>query len=200
MRPNFFVNTPDILNEYLQHGGPAAFTIRAVLAATMSPSWGVYSGYELFESERRCARAARSTSTPRSTSCARATSRPPTAEGRSLAPLLTQLNAIRRATRRCTTCATCSLHWIDNDAIISFSKRDPQTGDTILVLCNIDPRATQAGWTSLDLPALGLDWTDRAVVRDLLTGNEYDWGQFNFVRLDPGAARPTSSSSTRGRQ
>ena len=49
MRPNFFVNTPDILTEYLQHGGPPAFRVRAVLAATLSPTWGVYSGYELCE-------------------------------------------------------------------------------------------------------------------------------------------------------
>ena len=49
MRPNFFVNTPDILHEYLQHGGPAAFRIRAVLAAMLSPTWGVYSGFELYE-------------------------------------------------------------------------------------------------------------------------------------------------------
>jgi len=49
MRPNFWPNTPDILHETLQHGGPAMFKIRAVLAATLSPSWGMYSGYELFE-------------------------------------------------------------------------------------------------------------------------------------------------------
>ena len=49
MRPNFFVNTPDILHEYLQHGGPPAFKVRAVLAAMLSPSWGMYSGYELCE-------------------------------------------------------------------------------------------------------------------------------------------------------
>ena len=48
-RPNFFANTPDILHAYLQHGGPAAFVARLVLAATLSPSYGIYSGYEHFE-------------------------------------------------------------------------------------------------------------------------------------------------------
>ena len=50
-RPNLFVNTPDILHESLQHGGPGMFALRAVLAATLSPTWGVYSGYELYEHE-----------------------------------------------------------------------------------------------------------------------------------------------------
>ena len=49
MRPNFWPNTPDILHEFLQYGGPAAFKLRAVLASTLSPSWGMYSGYELCE-------------------------------------------------------------------------------------------------------------------------------------------------------
>ena len=96
MRPNFFVNTPDILPEYLQYGGPAAFKIRAALAATGSPSWGVYAGYELFEhvavkpgseeyldSEKYQLR-------PRDWEAAEA-------EGRTLAPYLTRLNEIRRA-------------------------------------------------------------------------------------------------------
>ncbi len=105
MRPNFFVNTPDILHEYLQHGGPAAFTIRAVLASMLSPTWGVYSGYELYEhvpvrpgseeyldSEKYQLR-------PRDYAGA-------LADGRSLAPLLTRLNAIRREHP--------ALHWLRN--------------------------------------------------------------------------------------
>ena len=70
-RPNFWVNTPDILHAFLQHGGPAAFRLRLVLAALTAPSWGMYSGYELYENT--AVRAARSTSTPRSTRCVRAT-------------------------------------------------------------------------------------------------------------------------------
>ena len=66
-RPNFFVNTPDILHAYLQDGGRPAFEARLVLAATLSPSYGIYSGFENLEGTRRRGRAARSTSTPRST-------------------------------------------------------------------------------------------------------------------------------------
>jgi starch synthase (maltosyl-transferring) len=183
MRPNFFVNTPDILSEYLQHGGRGAFTVRAVLAAMLSPSWGVYSGYELFEalpvrpgseeyldSEKYQLR-------PRNFEAA-------IAQGRSLAPLLTQLNSIRRAHSALHGLRSLRLHWIDSDAIICFSKRDLITEDTILVLCSTDPNTSQSGWTSLDLPALGMSWNTRAAVRDLLTGEEFDWGQYNFVHLD----------------
>jgi starch synthase (maltosyl-transferring) len=184
MRPNFFVNTPDILHEYLQLGGPAAFEIRAILAATLSPSWGVYSGYELYEatpvrpgseeyldSEKYQLR-------PREFALA-------VAEGRSLAGLLRQLNTIRRDHRALHWLRNLHLQWIDNDAICCFSKRDPASGDTILVVCSTDPHGTQSGWTSLDLPALGLRWHDRTTVHDLLSGESYDWGQYNFVQLDP---------------
>jgi starch synthase (maltosyl-transferring) len=187
MRPNFFVNTPDILSEFLQHGGPAAFRIRAVLAAMLSPTWGVYSGYELFEhlpvrpgseeyldSEKYQLR-------PRDFAAAEA-------DGRSLAPLLTTLNKIRRAHPATHWLRNLQFHWIDNDAITAFSKRIRLEGggeDTILTICSTDPHTVREGWTSLDLPALGVDWNSRFTARDLLTGAEYDWGQYNFVRLDP---------------
>jgi starch synthase (maltosyl-transferring) len=184
MRPNFFTNTPDILSEYLQTGGAAAFRIRAILAATMSPSWGIYSGYELLESvavrpgSEEYLDSEKYQLRPRDFAGA-------AAAGRTLAPLLTQLNAIRRAHPALRGLHNLHRHWIDNEAIIAFSKNDLVTGDNVLVLCNTDPHAVQAGWTSLDLPALGLDWSERCLVRDLLSGNTYEWGQFNFVRLDP---------------
>jgi starch synthase (maltosyl-transferring) len=184
MRPNFFVNTPDILSEYLQHGGPAAFKIRAVLASMLSPSWGVYSGYELYEhlplrpgseeyldSEKYQLR-------PRDFTGA-------LADGRSLAPLLTRLNRIRREHPSLHWLRNLRFHGIDNDEILVFSKRDPSTGDTVLVLCSTDPHNVREGWTSLDLPALGIEWNDEFEVEDLLSGARYRWGQYNYVRLDP---------------
>ncbi len=184
MRPNFFVNTPDILNEYLQQGGPAAFKIRAVLASMLSPTWGVYSGYELYEhlpmrpgseeyldSEKYQLR-------PRDFAGA-------LADGRSLAPLLTRLNRIRREHPSLHWLRNLRFHGIDNDEILAFSKRDPATGDTVLVLCSTDPHNVREGWTSLDLPALGIDWNDEFEVEDLLSGARYRWGQYNYVRLDP---------------
>ncbi|HVQ96159.1 MAG TPA: alpha-1,4-glucan--maltose-1-phosphate maltosyltransferase, partial [Mycobacteriales bacterium] len=184
MRPNFFVNTPDILHASLQSGGPPMFKIRAVLAALMSSNWGVYSGYELSEhvavregseeyldSEKYQLR-------PRDYEGA-------LREGRSLAPYLARLNAIRRRHPALQQLRNLRFHQVDNDAIMSFSKRDEATGDTVLVVVSLDPHTAQEGTTSLDMPALGLDWQDRFGVDDELTGASYDWGQFNYVRLDP---------------
>jgi starch synthase (maltosyl-transferring) len=184
MRPNFFPTTPDILPEFLQVGGPASFRIRAILAATMSPTYGIYSGFELFEhtpvrqgseefldSEKYQLR-------PRDVQAA-------VAEGRSLAPLLTQLNRVRRAHPSLLTLRGTYFHLVDNRTVTAFSKHDPATGDRTLVVCTMDPYGVQEGWVALDMPALGLDWSDRIRVTDLLTGDVYDWGTVNFVRLDP---------------
>jgi starch synthase (maltosyl-transferring) len=184
MRPNFFVNTPDILHASLQHGGPPMYKIRAVLAAMMSPSWGVYSGYELFEhtavrdgseeyldSEKYQLR-------PRDYDGA-------LRDGRSLAPYLGRLNAIRRQHPALHQLRNLRFHYIDNDAIMVFSKRDEATGDTVLTIVTLDPYTAQEGTTSLDMPVLGLDWHDRFGVDDEVGGASYDWGQFNYVRLDP---------------
>ncbi len=184
MRPNFFVNTPDILHASLQSGGPPMFKIRAVLAALMSPSWGVYSGYELFEhipvregseeyldSEKYQLR-------PRDYEGA-------LREGRSLAPYLAHLNELRRTHPALQLLRNLRFHHVDNDAIMSFSKRDDATGDTVLVVVTLDPYSVVEGTTSLDLPALGFGWHDRFAVHDQMSGASYEWGQFNYVRLDP---------------
>ncbi|SFL50853.1 alpha-1,4-glucan--maltose-1-phosphate maltosyltransferase [Geodermatophilus ruber] len=184
MRPNFFVNTPDILHESLQYGGPPMFKIRAVLASMMSPTWGVYSGYELFEhvavrpgseeyldSEKYQLR-------PRDWAGAEAS-------GRSLAPYLRRLNEIRRAHPALQQLRTLRFHHVDNPNLICFTKTDPGSADAVLVVVSLDSRHAQIGTTALDLPTLGLDWHERFTVVDELTGARYDWGQFNYVELDP---------------
>jgi starch synthase (maltosyl-transferring) len=102
-----------------------------------------------------------------------------------LAPLLTTLNTIRREHSALHWLRNLHIHFIDNDAIMAFSKRDPATGDTVLVLCTTDPHNVREGWTALNLPELGVDWADEFTARDLLTGTDYRWGQYNYVRLDP---------------
>jgi starch synthase (maltosyl-transferring) len=184
MRPNFFVNTPDILHESLQFGGPPMFKIRAVLASMMSPTWGVYSGFELFEhvavrpgseeyldSEKYQLR-------PRDWAAAEAS-------GRSLAPYLRRLNEIRRAHPALQQLRSLRFHPVDNPNLICFSKTDPGSGDAVLVVVNLASHHTQIGTTALDLPVLGLDWHERFSVTDEITGATYDWGQFNYVELDP---------------
>ncbi|WP_340538054.1 alpha-1,4-glucan--maltose-1-phosphate maltosyltransferase [Nocardioides sp. GXZ039] len=196
MRPNFFVNTPDILHEYLQYGGPAAFKIRATLAAMSSPSWGVYAGFELFEhvavkpgseeyldSEKYQIRI-------RDWEAA-------DAEGRSLAPYLTRLNQIRRDHLALQQLRNLAIHGADDENVLVFSKRAGTAGapggsessdgsdDTVLVVLNLDPHAARETTVHLDLPALGLDWGDTFVVHDELTGVDWTWGEHNYVRLDP---------------
>ena len=187
MRPNFFVNTPDILHAYLQYGGPPAFKIRAMLASTLSPSYGVYAGYELFEHV-----AVRSGSEEYLDS-EKYQYRPrdwTTAElaDRSLAPYLTQLNQIRRAHPALQRLRNLTFHSTDNDNIICYSKRETdQAGvdDTVIVVVNLDPHAVREGTVTLDLPALGFGWSDRFTVVDELSGQVFYWGQSNYVRLDP---------------
>ncbi|MDT4926601.1 MAG: hypothetical protein QOG01_4314 [Pseudonocardiales bacterium] len=184
MRPNFFVNTPDILHEYLQLGGPGAFAIRAILAATLSPSWGVYSGYELYEhlplrpgseeyldSEKYQLR-------PRDFAAA-------IADGRSLAPLLGKLNQIRGEHPALQQLRNVTFHYVDHPEITAYSKRDDVTGDTVLVVCTVNPHDWREATVHLDLDALGVEWDTGYTVRDLLSGEEYLWGAHNYVRLDP---------------
>ncbi|MFF8639160.1 DUF3459 domain-containing protein, partial [Streptomyces pilosus] len=185
MRPNFFANTPDILHAYLQHGGRPAFEVRAVLAATLSPTWGIYSGYELCEntplregseeyldSEKYQLR-------PRDWDAAER-------EGRTIAPLITRLNAIRRENPALRQLRDLHFHHPDQEAVIAYSKR--KGSNTVLVVANLDPHHTQEATVSLDMPQLGLDWHESVPVRDALTGEVYQWGRANYVRLGPGGA------------
>ncbi|MBD8870056.1 alpha-1,4-glucan--maltose-1-phosphate maltosyltransferase [Nocardioides donggukensis] len=188
MRPNLFVNTPDILHAYLQYGGPAAFRIRAVLAATGSPSWGVYAGYELFEhvavrpgseeyldSEKYQVRV-------RDWAGAEA-------EGRSLAPYLTRLNHVRRTHPALRLLRNLTVHRSDDDSVLVYSKatRDAagEVEEAVIVVVNLDPHGTRETMVHLDLAALGVPDGGTFPVHDELTDQTWTWGATNYVRLDP---------------
>jgi starch synthase (maltosyl-transferring) len=179
-RPNFFVNTPDILNAYLQYGGPPAFKIRAVLAATTSPSWGVYSGFEL------CEHVAVRPGTEDYLDSEKYQYRPrdwaeAERDGRSLAPLLTRLNHLRKAHPALQELRNLHLHAVDDDDILAFSKR--RGDDCVLVVINLDPHAAREATVHVNLEALGQE--DEYEVHDELSGNTWRWGEHNYVRLDP---------------
>ncbi|MEV4629644.1 alpha-1,4-glucan--maltose-1-phosphate maltosyltransferase [Micromonospora sp. NPDC049523] len=183
MRPNFWPNTPDILPEPLKLGVPSIFKIRALLASLLSPSWGIYAGFELFEHEalpgaEEYADSEKFQLRPRDWTAAEA-------QGLSLAPYIARLNAVRRKNPALHWLRNLRFHHSDNPALFCWSKRDERTGNTVLVVCSLDPFQTQWGNLSLDLPALGLDWPDRFTVYDELSGARYDWGQHNVVGLDP---------------
>ncbi|WP_219470279.1 alpha-1,4-glucan--maltose-1-phosphate maltosyltransferase [Nonomuraea rhizosphaerae] len=194
LRPNVFVNTPDILHEYLQHGGIPAFRIRAALAALASPTWGVYSGYELGENipvrpgSEEYLDSEKYQYRPRDWAAAER-------EGRSLAPFLTHLNLFRRAHPALQELRNLRFHRIDHPDMVCFSKRLPGAydtatrrhglGDVVLAVINLDPHNTHEATVELDMPALGLDWNAEFVVDDELSGESYRWRQNNYVRLDP---------------
>ncbi|MFZ4184691.1 alpha-1,4-glucan--maltose-1-phosphate maltosyltransferase [Streptomyces pseudogriseolus] len=185
MRPNFFANTPDILHAYLQHGGRPAFEVRAVLAATLSPTWGIYSGYELCENtplregSEEYLDSEKYQLKPRDWDAA-------AREGRTIAPLITRLNTIRRENPALRQLRDLHFHQADKEEVIAYSKR--RDGNTVLVVANLDTRHTQEATVSLDMPQLGLDWHESVPVRDELTGETYQWGSANYVRLGPGGA------------
>jgi starch synthase (maltosyl-transferring) len=182
LRPSFWVNTPDILPFFLQYGGPNSFKIRAVLAATGSPSWGVYAGFELFEhvalqpgkeeyldSEKFQIRIRDWDAAER--------------EGRTLAPYLTRLNEIRRAHPALQQLRNLTVHSSDDENVVAFSKTNGE--DTVLVVVNLDPHSTRETTVHVNMPALGMEWHDQYVVHDEITGESWTWGERNYVRLDP---------------
>jgi starch synthase (maltosyl-transferring) len=190
-RPNFFVNTPDILTEYLQYGGPAAFRVRAVLASTASPLWGVYAGYELYE---HVARPGAEEYIDNEKFEYKARDWDAAAEsGRSLAPYITRLNHIRRDHPALQDLQNLTVHQSTDDSTVVYSKHKTLpdgSKDTIIVVVNVDPHVTKECSVVLDLAALELDPQDRTAgggfyVDDLLTGNSWEWGEYNYVRLDP---------------
>jgi starch synthase (maltosyl-transferring) len=187
MRPNFFTNTPDILHEYLQHGGPPAFKVRAALAALLAPSWGVYSGYELCENvpvrpgSEEYLDAEKYAYRPRDWKEAE---RAP----RGIAPFLTRLNLIRRSHPALHWLRNLRFHHVDQPELICFSKRSSRDSDTVLAVVNLDPHQPREATVWLDMPALGVDDRSQFVVTDELTGESYRWGRANYVRLDPATA------------
>ena len=191
MRPNFFTNTPDILNEYLQHGGVPAFKIRAVLAAMLSPTWGIYSGYELCENvplrpgSEEYMDSEKYQYRPRDWEAA-------ARDGYGIADYITELNQIRRAHPALHRLRNLRFHAVDQPELMCFSKRVESVpgragSDTVLVVANLDPYQTREATVWLDMPALGVD--REFIVTDELTGESYRWGHANYVRLDP-ATRP----------
>jgi starch synthase (maltosyl-transferring) len=179
LRPNLWPNTPDVLSGPLRRGGPGAFKMRAALAATLGTSWGVYSGYELIENapasedNEEYAHSEKYEIPVRDWNASR-----------SIAPYLTLLNDIRRRHPALADPGSLRLHGASDDALLVFSRQ--RSGDTVLVVVNVDPGATREGMLHLDLPALGLPWDAEMVARDEVSGVTFSWSGPNpYVRLTP---------------
>ncbi|MFE0712867.1 DUF3459 domain-containing protein, partial [Streptomyces sp. NPDC058865] len=154
---------------------------RAVLAATLSPTWGIYSGYELCENTALKPGSEEYLDSEKYQLRARDWDTADT-----IAPLITKLNAVRRRHPALHRLRNLRFHHTDNEAVIAYSKRAGQ--DVVVVVVNLDPHHTQEATVSLHLPHLGLAPDASLSVHDELTGETYTWGGSNYVRLEPGRA------------
>jgi starch synthase (maltosyl-transferring) len=215
MRPNFFVNTPDILSEFLQTGGRPAFELRLILAATLAASYGMYSGYELLENQpvrpgsEEYLDSEKYQFRPRDFG-----------QAGPMRELIARVNEIRRAHRALQQNATLAFHETDNGALLFYSKRAarspaPRSNDSthdrtrpassgagaaearsqretdappdrVFVVANNDVHSMQEGWVQVPIWELGIRPGAPYMVEDLLDGARYTWhGEWNYVRLDP---------------
>ncbi len=195
MRPSFWPTTHDILTPYMQYGGPAAWKLRAALAATLVPTYGIYAGYELMESVARPGAQEQNDNEKYQFKDRRWADYAPGGpkEGQSIDWYLRRLNEIRRAHPALEHLRNLRWHGVDDENFIVFSKsRDIGDGanggqDTIIVIANTDPHATRETWVHLDMGALGLRGDEGFVAHDLLSDATWHWGEHNFVRLGPDA-------------
>jgi starch synthase (maltosyl-transferring) len=181
-RPNLWTNTPDILTEYLQYGGRAAFMARLVLAATLAASYGIYGpAFELLE-----ARAREPGSEEYLDSEKYQVRHWDLDDSKSLHDFIRRVNRIRRENPALQGNGGLCFHANDNDQLICYSKQTEDRANTILVVVNLDPNHVQSGWVDLSLDALDLPRDHPYQVHDLLGGARYLWqGQRNYVQLDP---------------
>jgi len=182
-RPNVWPNTPDILTEYLQHGGRPAFIARLLLAGTLGASYGIYGpAFELSERVPRDPGSEEYLNSEkyelRHWDLDRADS---------LRHLIARVNAIRRDNRALQDDGTLAFVTADNDQLIAYVKATPDLSNTLLMVVNLDPHHRQAGWVELDLAKLDLDPEHPYQVHDLLTDARFLWhGRRNYVELDAG--------------
>lgn len=178
--PNLFPNTPDILPYYLQEGGRPAFLIRALLAGTLSPVYGIYSGFELCEntpvpgkeeyldSEKYHYKA-----------------RDWNAAG-NIKSWIKRINRARQGNRALQSLTNLRFQTVDNEQILFFSKATPALDNILLVVVSLDPWNPQSGFLEVPLEEFGLQERDAYQVEDLLSGKRFLWtGRRNYVALNP---------------
>jgi starch synthase (maltosyl-transferring) len=176
-RPNFFVNTPDILHEYLQVGGRPAFEARLVLAATLSPSYGIYSGFENLENVPLKVGSEEYLNSEKYELKKRRIDGP-------LLPLVRRLNEIRRANRSLQFVHNITFLETANEELVAYAKQSPS--DTLIICVNLDPFTSTEGLVTV--PA-ALELPPSFQVQDLLTDDTYGWQEGgNYVRLAPGGS------------
>ena len=183
-RPNLWPNTPDILTEYLQHGGRAAFQARFILAATLGASYGIYGpAFEVLENRAREQGSEEYLDSEkyqvRAWDLGRADN---------LRELMAIVNRIRRENAALQTDRGLRFHPTENDQLLAYTKSTPDNANVILTVVNVDPHHVQRGMVNLPLDDLGIDRDRPYQAHELISGARYLWnGPRNFVELNPGS-------------
>lgn len=181
LRPNFFVNTPDILTAELQRGGPPKFRLRLILAATLSPTYGIYSGYELFENKPQSKGSEEYWDSEKYQYRPRDWDQPG-----SLAPLIAQINQIRREHPALQQLRRLQFHRTDNPSVLAYSKHTADRSDVVLTLANLDPSRSHRATVELSITHLGPKPRERIQAHDLLAGTTSTWtGPTHDVHFRP---------------
>jgi len=179
-RANFFANTPDILPEYLQRSGRPGFLIRAFLAATLSPVYGIYSGFELCEAAPLPGKEEYLDSEKYQFK-----GRDWNAPG-NIKEYVTRLNAIRQGNRALHEYANLRFHLAENDSVLFYSKKTAAGDNTLLFAVTVDPYNAQTAFVHVPLAELGIGEQETFQVEDLLTSERFLWtGARNFISLNP---------------
>ena len=184
-RPNFWPNTPDILTEALQFGGRPVFMLRLVMAATLTANYGIYGpAYEMME--HVAVKHGSEEYLDSEKYQIRYRSIEELNGPNSLHDFIALVNRIRQRNPALHADHSLRFHQTDNEQILCYSKTSADPANLILVVVNLDPNYTQAGFTQLDLEELGVDPDQPFQVHDLLTGAHYIWnGPRNYVELNP---------------
>ena len=181
-RPNQWPNTPDILTEFLQVDGRAAFVIRLLLAATLGANYGIYGpAFELMENTPVRRGSEEYLNSEKYEIRHWDLDRPD-----SLRDLIARVNGIRNSNEALQQDWTLKFHATNNDQLIAYSKESEDRTNLILTVVNLDPHHTQSGYVTLPVDELEIP-ADRAYeAEDLLTGDRYLWhGARNYVELNP---------------
>ena len=181
-RPNFFVNTPDILHEVLQTGGRPAFMSRLVLAATLAPAYGIYSGYELCENE-----GVPGTEDYLNSEKYELKQRDWNQPG-NIVEFVSRVNAIRHENPALQRLSNLRFLHSDSEQVLAYAKTDAESGNTLLIAVNLDAHNAHDCTVQVPLELVSAQPCSGYEVQDLLTGARYAWGASNYVRLVPGEA------------
>ena len=184
-RPNLWPNTPDILPQFLQHSGKPGFTIRAILAATLSSSYGIYGpAFELMDNIPKDEGGEEYHNSEKYEIKSWDLNKK-----NSLRPLLKLLNRIRHENKALQKNNTLRFHEVDNENLIAYSKYNENFTNVILTVVNLDPYHTHSGWINFQLSELNLGKNESYQVYDMLGGAYYLWhGDYHYTELDPGVS------------